>query len=180
MLQLPYANEYLPQLAREMAALGLPGFLGVAKLSREIDRNGRAVLVDGKPKTVAAYLLVKSDPLSAAQRTAATAVVSAHVPALKQERAAKRRAFVEQAVARTAAQVPDWDTIETIKSAAGAWPALAASGGITAEMLLAKDIYLYVKNTVPPKLAAAATQAGLDAIDPTAADPFGDGTPWPT
>ena len=34
--------------------------------------------------------------------------------------------------------------------------------------------------TRPPKLATVTTEAGLDAVDPTAADPFGDGTLWPT
>ena len=89
----------------------------------------------------------------------------------------KRVDFMTEGVARIAAQVPDWDSLEAIKTAAGLWPAI--SGGATPAMILAKDIYLYVRNAVPPKLAALTTQAALEAIDPTAADPFGDGTIWP-
>ena len=105
-------------------------------------------------------------------------MVANHVRSLAPERDIIRRAFVDEGVTRIAAQVPDWNTIEAIKTAAGMWPAI--SSGATTAMLLAKDIYLYVRDTVPPKLAAVTTEAELDAIDPTAADPFGDGTPWPT
>jgi hypothetical protein len=57
------------------------------------------------------------------------------------------------------------------------WPAIG--GGATAPMMLAKDVYLYLRDTVPAKLAGLAIQAELDAIDPSQADPFGDGTGWP-
>lgn len=75
--------------------------------------------------------------------------------------------------------MPDWDTLDTIKTVAGLWASHVAANA-TAAQLTAKDIYLYVRNTAPAKLAAIATKTQLDAIDPTAADPFGDGTPWPT
>ena len=99
-------------------------------------------------------------------------------PSLDELKTAKRRDFVTEGIKRIAAQVPDWDSIETIKTVAGLWPAISATA--TAAQLKAKDIYLYVRDTVPPKIAAIATEATLAAIDPTAADPFGDGTLWPT
>lgn len=95
---------------------------------------------------------------------------------LKQE---KRADFLAEGVTRIAAQVPDWDTLDTIKTVAGLWVSHLATNA-TAAQLVAKDIYIYVRDTVPAKLAALTTQAQLDATDPTAADPFGDGTPWPT
>ncbi len=92
---------------------------------------------------------------------------------------AKRLDFIAEGVSRVALQVPDWDTLDTIKTVAGLWASHLAANATVAQTT-AKDIYLYVRDTVPAKLAAVADQAELDAIDPTAADPFGDGTPWPT
>lgn len=178
MFQLPYNGEDILQLAHEMAALGLPGFLGVAKLTRELDQNNRVILVSGKPKIVAAYLLIKSATLSSAEEAAATTVVSNHVPALKRERNSVRTEFINEGLVRISSQVPDWNTIEAIKTVAGIWPAISSSA--SPAMLLAKDIYIYIRNTVPSKLAAVITKVELDAIDPTTTDPFGDGTPWPT
>ena len=100
----------------------------------------------------------------------------AALPKMKQIKGAE---FIAEGVTRIAAQVPDWDSLETIKTVAGLWASHLATNA-TASQLKAKDIYLYVRDTVPPKLAAVATQAELDAIDPTAADPFGDGTAWPS
>jgi hypothetical protein len=99
-------------------------------------------------------------------------------PTLAELNSAKRQEFIAEGVIRIAAQVPDWDSIGSVKTAAGMWPAIG--GGATAAMLLAKDIYLYVRDTVPAKLAAVPSQAELEAIDPAQADPFGDGTGWPT
>ncbi len=98
-------------------------------------------------------------------------------PTLAEIKRAKGAEFIAEGVIRIAAQVSDWDSIESIKTAAGMWPAIG--GGATAAMMLAKDIYLYLRDTVPAKLAALASQAELDAIDPGQADPFGDGTGWP-
>ena len=98
-------------------------------------------------------------------------------PPLSELKVVKREEFVTEGVMRIAVQVPDWDTIESIKTAAGMWPAI--SSGATAAMISAKNIYLYVRDTVPVKLAAVTDRAGLDAIDPTATDPFSDGTLWP-
>ncbi len=99
-------------------------------------------------------------------------------PPFTQLKAAKRRDFITEGVTRIAAQVPDLDTLESIKAVAAIWPEIGA--GARAVLATAKNIYLYFTGTIPPKLAAVTTQAELDAIDPTAADPFGDGTPWPT
>jgi hypothetical protein len=55
----------------------------------------------------------------------------------------------------------------------------ANSSGATAAILLAKNIYLYVRDTVPLKLATVSDQAALSAIGPTVADAFGDGTGRP-
>ena len=100
-------------------------------------------------------------------------------PTFAELKTAKRAEFIVAGVTRIAAQVPDWDTLDTVKTVAGLWAShLAATA--TAAQITAKDIYLYVRDTVPAELAAVTTQGELDAIDPSAADPFGDGTPWPT
>ena len=97
---------------------------------------------------------------------------------LDELRSNKKTEFIAEGVTRIAAQVSDWNPLDTIKPVAGLWVSHLAANA-TAAQLTAKDIYLYVRDTAPAKLAAVTTQAGLDAIDPTAADPFGDGTPWP-
>ncbi len=98
-------------------------------------------------------------------------------PTLDELKALKRGAFMAEGLGRVALQVPDWDSIEAIKAVAGLWPAIA--GTANAGQLAAKDVYLYLRDAVPAKLAAVSSQAELDAIDPTAADPFGDGAGWP-
>ena len=100
-------------------------------------------------------------------------------PTLAELKSAKGAAFSAEGVTRIAARVPDWDTLDTIKTVAGLWASHLAANA-TAAQTVAKDIYRYVRDTVPAKLAAVATPAELDAIDPSTADPFGDGTPWPT
>lgn len=98
-------------------------------------------------------------------------------PTLDELKALKRGAFMTEGLSRIALQVPDWDTIAAIKAVAGLWPAI--SGTANAAQLAAKDVYLYLRDTVPAKLAAVPSQAELDAIDVGATDPFGDGTVWP-
>ena len=69
-------------LGAELAAIPLPGLTTVAVLRRETDANGDLVLdANGKAIPVARYVMITSDPLSAAQIAAAEAVVAAHVPA---------------------------------------------------------------------------------------------------
>ena len=99
-------------------------------------------------------------------------------PTLADNKQEKGQEFLTEAVNRMAARVPDWDNLSTIQTVAGLWVSHLATNA-TAAQAAAKDIYLYVRDTVPAKLAAVATQAELDGIDPSAADPFGDGTPWP-
>ncbi len=98
---------------------------------------------------------------------------------LAELKTAKGAGFTAEGVTRIAGQVPDWDSLDTIKTVAGLWASHLAANATVAQVA-AKDIYLYVRDTVPAKLAAVTTQGELDAIDPSAADPFGDGTPWPT
>lgn len=100
-------------------------------------------------------------------------------PALDDLKVVKQGKFITEGVKRIAAQVPDWDSISTIKTVSGLWASHLAANATPAQ-LVAKDIYLYVRDTVPPKIAAIADEVALAAVDPTAADPFGDGTLWPT
>ncbi len=100
-------------------------------------------------------------------------------PPLAQIKTAKRQEFVDQTVLRMAAQVPAWNSfarIEFLISIAN----LLDTASMTAAQMLARDILLFARDTAFPKLAAIATRAELAAIDPAAADPFGDGTTWPT
>lgn len=98
-------------------------------------------------------------------------------PTLDENKAVKTAEFEAECIVRIIAQVPDWDSMEAIKTVAGLWDNHLATNA-TAAQTLAKDIYLYVRDTVPPKITAIATQGALDAVDPTLADPFGD-APWP-
>ncbi len=100
-------------------------------------------------------------------------------PTLAELKSAKGAAFIAEGVTRIAAQVPDWDSLDAIKTVAGLWTSHLVADATPAQ-IVAKDIYRYVRDTVPAKLAALTTQGQLDAIDPSTADPFGDGTPWPT
>ncbi len=99
-------------------------------------------------------------------------------PTLDDLKAQKAAAFMAAGVARIAAQVPDWDSLDTIKTVAGLWASHLAANA-TAAQIAAKEVYLYLRDTVPAKLAAVPSRAELDAIDVGAADPFGDGTVWP-
>lgn len=98
--------------------------------------------------------------------------------ALIERKAIKQRDFIAEAVMRIAAQVPDWDNLDTIKTVAGLWDSHLSTNA-TAAQTVARDIYLYVRDTVPTKFGAILSRTALDIIDATAADPFGDGTPWP-
>ena len=94
-------------------------------------------------------------------------------------KATKRDEFKAEAIIRMAAQVSAWNSfarIEFLLSIAN----MLDTASMNAAQTLAKDILLYAKNTAIPRVNTAADQAALDAIDPTAADPFGDGTVWPT
>ena len=98
-------------------------------------------------------------------------------PTLDQMKASKHGEFMTEGLSRIALQVPDWDSLAAIKAVAGLWPAIA--GTANAGQLAAKDVYLYLRDAVPAKLAAVPSRAELDAIDPAQADPFGDGAGWP-
>ena len=80
MLRLPDRPINERQLITELAALDLPGLTGVARLSRDVDGQGRAVRENGAVRKVAPYILVKSDSLSEPQKAAVEAAVARHVP----------------------------------------------------------------------------------------------------
>ena len=86
MLRLPDKTFNTQQLNEELTLLDLPGFVGVARFSREIDGQGRAVIENGAVKRVPPYILVKSDDLTAAQKTAATKAVADHIPVAEPQR----------------------------------------------------------------------------------------------
>lgn len=79
-LRLPDTPVTFGKLSQELVAAGLP-IAGIGRLSREIDSDGRAVLVDKKPVKVPPYLIIKSkEPLTAAQEQQVKDIVAAHVP----------------------------------------------------------------------------------------------------
>lgn len=92
-------------------------------------------------------------------------------------KATKVQSFITFGVLRIAVQVPDLDTLASIKAVAAIWPEIGA--GARAALAKARDIYIFVKDTATPKVNAMATEAEVNAVDPTLADPFGDGTLWP-
>ena len=100
-------------------------------------------------------------------------------PTLAELKKAKISAFRSEAIVRMAAQVPAWDNFETIKVILSIANMLNTAA-MTPAQTLAKDILMYARDTVPPKVNVATNEAELSAIDPTVSDPFGDGTPWPT
>jgi len=99
-------------------------------------------------------------------------------PTLGDIKSGKVQEFIAEGVSRIIVQVPDWDTVQMIKTVAGLWPAISATANPA--QLLAKDTYLFVKDTAAPKINAMATAGEVNAVDPALADPFGDGTVWPT
>tara|TARA_Y100000031_G_scaffold154401_1_gene201932 strand:+ start:4702 stop:5064 length:363 start_codon:yes stop_codon:yes gene_type:complete len=106
MFKKSYNGENMPQLMQELKSLQLPEFKGIAKLEREIDEQGRCVLVDKngeevlrhddgtlidssnkqipvqdtKAKKVAPYILIKGVNLSPSQITLIMDKIAAHVP----------------------------------------------------------------------------------------------------
>lgn len=178
MLRLPDRTIDKRQLAKELAALNLPGYTGIYRGNRDIGANGRVVLENGVPKRVPPYILVKSGALSGPQITAVTTAVLNHVPSLDPQRGEKQRQFVRESAGRIVPLVPDWDTVATIKAAAGLWSAVSANA--SPAQVTAMNIYFYARDTALTKLAALSTVAAIAAVDPTIADPFGDGTPWPS
>ena len=70
------------KLGEELHDAGLP-VSGVARLSRELDENGGAMIVDGKPKKVAPYLLIKGKggvAFDAEQEGIIRSIVDVHIP----------------------------------------------------------------------------------------------------
>ena len=101
------------------------------------------------------------------------------LPALDDFKRSKRQEFKAETVTRMAIQVPAWNSFERIEFLISIANLLDIAS-ITTAQALARDILLYTKNTAIPKINAMATHAEVAAVDPTLADPFGDGTVWPT
>ena len=99
------------------------------------------------------------------------------VNAEENTRSGLRQAFKNEALSRIAASVPEWDSFEFVTRLASIWNMFGNAPN--AAQTLARDIYFYTRDTAIPRVNSAPDQAALDAIDPTAADPFGDGTLWP-
>lgn len=97
--------------------------------------------------------------------------------ALSELRKRRRHEFKAEALTRIAAQVPAWNTFERIEFLLSISNMLN-TGNMTAAQTLAKDTLVYVRDTAIPKLTGL-TLTQLQLIDPTLADPFGDGTLWP-
>lgn len=104
-------------------------------------------------------------------------IVAGVISVQKRARMFKCQDFINEAVSRIAALVPEWEGEEQLKAVAGMWPALQANA--TADMKAAKDVYVWVKKTAIPKVNAITDEAVIRAIDVTVSDPFGDGTLWP-
>lgn len=90
----------------------------------------------------------------------------------------RRQEFKVEALRRIAAQVPAWDSFERIEFLLSIANMLNTVN-MTAAQSLARDILLYARGTAIPKLAPLSL-TDLQSVNPTAADPFGDGTRWPT
>ena len=114
--------------------------------------------------------------LTPAEETARQAESDA--AALDNLRALRRREFKAEALRRIAAQVPAWDSFDRIEFLLSIANMLDTTNMMAAQAL-ARDILLYARDTAIPKLAPLSL-TDLQTVDPTAADPFGDGTPWPT
>ncbi len=89
----------------------------------------------------------------------------------------RRQEFISEGITRITTSVPEWDTFERVALIASIFNMFGNPPN--AAQNLAKDIYLFVKNTALPKLTLL-TLVQLQAVSPTAADPFDDGTLWPT
>jgi hypothetical protein len=83
---------------------------------------------------------------------------------LEQNRAAKIRDIKNEGLSRISAVIPALDSFTEIQLVEVLWPVLNNPNG-NANLSLVKDIYLYGKTKISQ--ARTATQAQLDAYDPT-------------
>lgn len=95
----PPAKFGKAQLDKELAALNLPGYSGLARLSRLTDDEGHLILgAFSKPQTVEPYILVKCRTLSASQEEAVRVTVARHTPTpppVPASKAVRQRKMVE-------------------------------------------------------------------------------------
>lgn len=116
--------------------------------------------------------------LSVTEETTRQAEMDAAAPATLRKQL--RRAFSEEGVARIAAQEPAWNSFDMMALIVSIWTRL---GRPRPAQALARDIYLYVRDSAVPKLGTL-TLTELQSVDPTAAQPFAAVDPgdagWPT
>lgn len=89
---------------------------------------------------------------------------------LNDKKTALRKAFVKEGVARISVAVPEWDSFEKIKLIASLWNLLVGANA-TAAQVLARDIYLFVRDDALTRIGAL-TDATIDLVAPTVAKPF--------
>lgn len=100
------------------------------------------------------------------------------VEIVKSKRHIKARLLRREAVRRISQAEPEWNTYERIEFIASIWNLFG--GTPTASQVLAKDIYVFARDTILPAIAVA-DEAALAAIDPAASEPMGPGNgTWPT
>jgi len=166
-------------LINELKQLAIPGFTGIARLSREIDDEGRAVLgSNGKPIIVPRYILIKYGPLTPEQGTLVRQTVEDHVSDYAMEKTELLRRFQEEAGRRSAVHVPEWNNFNALKTGAGTFRSPEVRRGATPSQITAQDIYQYAIDA-ESKIATLATRQRIEAVNPEANDPFNDGEVWP-
>ncbi len=87
--------------------------------------------------------------------------------------------FFPEALVRISTIVPGWDDLVLLKLVDSLWDTHLVVNATPAQSK-ARDIYLYVRDTVPARLALIPNETALEAINAKAAEPFGQGFPWPT
>ena len=97
-----------------------------------------------------------------------------------QARAALKDGFIDEGLARIAAAVPDWDTLDKVEFVRSIWPALQPHA--TPAWTLARDIYVYARASIAKLNALNAAELALVvATDPAPFGPVEGADPgWPT
>lgn len=96
--------------------------------------------------------------------------------ALADARAIAASAFKAEGLRRVGQAMSAWGDERTIRFLAATWNMLDGAAA-TAAQILAKDVYVFWNRRRGE--IDTMTAAQLEAFDPTAADPFGDGDGWP-
>ncbi len=88
---------------------------------------------------------------------------------LEGTRASLKAEFLTEGVRRIGLQVSEWNSFERVALLASVWNMFGAAPN--AQQAAARDIFLYLRDTVLPKLGGL-TLAELQQIDAAAAQPF--------